>query len=776
MLPSITTAVLTVLFCSGVFILWAELLRRYWKIPLLAALPVTLSLIVGSETIFLNILSLLNLVTAPGVLGFHAVICTAGILLLRQNFVFKRWYCRIIFLKRVCLNNAFILFFLLLVLIGISCFVYPPNNYDSVVYHMGRVAHWIQNQSVEYYPTSIERQNVMGPGAEYLVLIPQLICKSDVFANSVQYLSYIILFFSILYFTRLFRINRQFGNVITLLTVTSPMAVLQASSTQNDLVAVVMTFAIIISARRFWYGDGLKAKWRDYALLGICLASGFLVKPTSLLVAAPFLIMGVCFQLLRIYSTPLKIVRYFNGCLVILTLVLLIAGPDIARKEEQHIKRWEVYPLCSKWDSKRLQNPIATIGHNIPDSEFTNKVLRKTSYGGPFESRYALTVHEDLIGSPYQVICIMTLFIMTLFFSPILLWRRKLCNTFVLSLLPVLAWIIFGWIVKDQLWISRLQLPLIFLLPFSFLFVYSLGKSKTYIRNGVTVVTAGIALLSWVYSVVIACQNPHRPIKAELFWGKIPDRTWTLYNNALHETRISHQNLLNTARAQNCRYVGLLLGNNSVDYPITWRMMQEGRATKHIISTSTLGEKDWPCIIFAEKGNEKRVCNIDTQWISIDEQIYRRNLKWEFENSASVLLDTNSPTFELNSIKAVNANILRENGRFVITVENNDPQLYLPVKTAQEKGWGVLRVLFDKEAESSARLYYKSIKSKQYEESNSQRCYQGTADRKGECYFLIELEDIESELRFDPGDKVKEYAIKNLEIRTVVPKLNAKQF
>src|SRR5262249_42724812 len=35
--------------------------------------------------------------------------------------------------------------------------VYPPNNWDSMTYHMSRVAEWIQHGSIDVYPTSIDR-------------------------------------------------------------------------------------------------------------------------------------------------------------------------------------------------------------------------------------------------------------------------------------------------------------------------------------------------------------------------------------------------------------------------------------------------------------------------------------------------------------------------------------------------------------------------------------------------------------------------------------------
>jgi hypothetical protein len=37
----------------------------------------------------------------------------------------------------------------------VTALLAPPNNWDSMTYHMARVAHWKQNRSVDFYPTNI---------------------------------------------------------------------------------------------------------------------------------------------------------------------------------------------------------------------------------------------------------------------------------------------------------------------------------------------------------------------------------------------------------------------------------------------------------------------------------------------------------------------------------------------------------------------------------------------------------------------------------------------
>ena len=126
----------------------------------------------------------------------------------------------------------------LLSLMFLSGFCYPPNNWDSMTYHMARIIHWVGNDSVNYYPTHIYRQIYQSPLMEYMVMHVCVLNQSDVWAFVIQFGFYIfsgIAFIAILSMLGLKRLPMVIGTSVFLLL---PEGVLQASSTQNDLVTV----------------------------------------------------------------------------------------------------------------------------------------------------------------------------------------------------------------------------------------------------------------------------------------------------------------------------------------------------------------------------------------------------------------------------------------------------------------------------------------------------------------------------------------------------------
>jgi len=52
--------------------------------------------------------------------------------------------------------------FLLLFYQGI---IYPPNNWDSLTYHMSRIMYWLSNENLNHFPTHILRHLYQPPFA-----------------------------------------------------------------------------------------------------------------------------------------------------------------------------------------------------------------------------------------------------------------------------------------------------------------------------------------------------------------------------------------------------------------------------------------------------------------------------------------------------------------------------------------------------------------------------------------------------------------------------------
>jgi hypothetical protein len=143
----------------------------------------------------------------------------------------------------------------------VTALAYPPNNWDSMTYHMARVAGWIQRASVDFYPTSIERQNYQPPLAEFAILHLQLLSASDRFANMVQWVSFFVSIVIVTVIAKELGLSRRAQLFSAVVAATTPMAVLQSSSTQNDLVtaALCLSFAYFLAraTRSLSRGDAL---------------------------------------------------------------------------------------------------------------------------------------------------------------------------------------------------------------------------------------------------------------------------------------------------------------------------------------------------------------------------------------------------------------------------------------------------------------------------------------------------------------------------------------
>ena len=68
----------------------------------------------------------------------------------------------------------------------------PPNNWDSMSYHLSRIQYWIQGSGIHFFDTNNFRQNLFSPLSEFIILHTQILSDTDLFANLVQWVCYII--------------------------------------------------------------------------------------------------------------------------------------------------------------------------------------------------------------------------------------------------------------------------------------------------------------------------------------------------------------------------------------------------------------------------------------------------------------------------------------------------------------------------------------------------------------------------------------------------------
>jgi amino acid transporter len=137
--------------------------ERDWRSALMSA-----SVILGVLTIaFIEILSVFKLLTFATVLSAWSLsVIVLGWIYYRKLKQRKEKFDLYLFFKLTPVSYILLggIVFIVAV-IGLISIVSPPNNWDSMTYHMSRVVHWIQNQSVAHYPTYDSAQLVHPPFA-----------------------------------------------------------------------------------------------------------------------------------------------------------------------------------------------------------------------------------------------------------------------------------------------------------------------------------------------------------------------------------------------------------------------------------------------------------------------------------------------------------------------------------------------------------------------------------------------------------------------------------
>ncbi|MBE9013958.1 glycosyltransferase family 39 protein, partial [Pseudanabaenaceae cyanobacterium LEGE 13415] len=182
---------------------------------------------------------------------------------------------------KLCISAVITIAFISLV----TCLISPPTNYDSLTYHLTRVVRWIQNRSLEYTPTHNLRQIFFAPGASYLVTHLQLLARGDYFANCVQWVAYVGCIVGVSLITKQVAGDRS-QSVSALICATIPMAIMQSTTTQNDLVTSLWLVCLAYFVFQAQLNDRLSLFW-----VAIALGLAIVTKPTGIIFGIPLFIL-----------------------------------------------------------------------------------------------------------------------------------------------------------------------------------------------------------------------------------------------------------------------------------------------------------------------------------------------------------------------------------------------------------------------------------------------------------------------------------------------------
>lgn len=355
--------------------------------------------------------------------------------------------------------------------VGALALISAPTTWDSMTYHLARVVEWLQLGGAAHYASSAQPQLFQPPGAELLIAQLQALTGGDHYAALVQTSAYLlVLAIASLIAARLGG-GRRSQLLSAFLAATLPMAIMQGSSTQNDLVVSLWLMATACLAASV-FADRQHAVARGL-LASTAVALAILTKGTAWIYLPPLLLL-LAWALLR----PLGWARFAAIALAGLAIVLAFnAGPW--QQNHQTFGQY-VYSGSGMFDYSNDSRSPATLVSNL----VRNSAIYLGTPSGQVNAQTARPVRSllELLGIdadsaqttfPGQTFTVpragpdeshgpsILLFLLLLWAIPAALLVRSLRTPLrsAWALMLVAQILVFALLIKWQPWHSRLHLP-----------------------------------------------------------------------------------------------------------------------------------------------------------------------------------------------------------------------------------------------------------------------------------------------------------------------------
>jgi hypothetical protein len=580
----------------GSGVLLASSVRR---LPVALLLPAGTALALGFEAIAVHLLSAAGALGRTGIIALHLLLVAGAAALAKWGRgPLRRPRLHGLLSPYRASPAAAVVVASLAVPVALSALEWAPNNWDAMTYRLARVAHWIQNGSVAAFVTSNARQNVLPPGSEYAVLVLNLVAGSDALANLVQLGSWLVLALSAPALARALGAPRRLAPWAGPLLATAPMAVLQAPTTQNDLVAALTALAAVVSTLPFLHA---RRRWRpaDVAAVFAIGAVAALVKPSGAAVAAPFLAWGIASGLRTLRRSPRATAALARGGAAGAVLAAAILVPFLvvraADPRADAAASAFVYPLGGEVADRLLNVARGLVRHlplpaGVADAfAGSNATVVGCEIPGRLCTESLLRFHEDYAGNPGQALVALAALLLVC-----ARWRAVPRRALLTLAAVVAGWVAFHLTFRDNIWISRLQLPLF---AVGAVAVTAIGAALPRRRAWTAAAGAAMILLS-AHGALTAARTEARPPLLEPRAIEAARSDAAYYATGPRGLGPVHDGVLWQLGTRGCRRLGLLIGGDSYDYPLTWRALRAGVEVRHL-----QGPDDWPCAVFSDQQN-----------------------------------------------------------------------------------------------------------------------------------------------------------------------------
>lgn len=437
-------------------------------------------------------------------------------------------------------SKLYYIIFLLFALTFIQGFFSAPSTTDSMVYHIPKVMYWIQEKTL-FQDVVRNSHDFMAPFGEYVILHLYLITNNDRLLFFSQWLAYVSCTILGVLIVKKFLNNKINEIYVAILAATLPIALLQSSSTQTDLITTLFVLLSTYYAFCFKQTPNLK----NSLALGLSLGLGILTKASFVI----YIIIPAGIILLSIINhrkNPFPLLKLFLlAGLIILLLQLRFISQNLSLfgsfSGQPILEEGSGYTNELISPQILLSNIIRNSFLNIPIPIFSSNIEnliyafhqtiglnandpRITYSGTSFKILPIIYPQEDIAANPLHFLLI----IIAVIYLIIQRNQPKNLNLKTLFIMSLTSFLLFSLILKWQPYHPRLQIPFLLITSIaSFVILENSPKLKPFLRS--------LLLLSVILGFVLVIFNVSRSyVSYSLFYNLVSN--YSIQNSSIPES------------------------------------------------------------------------------------------------------------------------------------------------------------------------------------------------------------------------------------------------